>query len=103
VLNYAHFASADYRPNPVALTFGLLSSISPWLWAIRSRSMNRDRLRELGQIDPRAVRFSLLRWTLFPLRTGRAFRGAVWAGVVQPAEAVAAADDARAVRRAEHK
>lgn len=98
-LNFAHFASHGYRANPVALTFGLLSSISPLLWSIRSRSLNRDRLRELGQVDPRAVRFSILRWVLFPIRTGSAFRAAVWAGVVQPAEAVAAADAARAARR----
>lgn len=98
-LNFAHFASPGYRANPVALTFGLLSSISPLLWSIRSRSLNRDRLRELGQVDPRAVRFSILRWVLFPIRTGSAFRAAVWAGVVQPAEAVAAADAARAARR----
>jgi hypothetical protein len=89
VLNYAHFASAGYRPNPLAVTFAAMSSISPWLWAIRSRSMNRARLRELGQIDPRAVRFALLRWLLFPLRTVRAFRVAVWHGIVTPAEAVA--------------
>lgn len=100
VLNYAHFASPGYQPNPVALTFGLLSSISPWLWAIRSRSMNRDRLRELGQIDPRAVRFSLLRWALFPIRTASATRAAVWAGIAQPAEAVAVADARRAARKA---
>jgi hypothetical protein len=97
-LNYAHFASPGYRPNPLALTFGLLSSISPWLWSIRSRSLNRDRLRELGQVDPRAVRFSVLRWALFPLRTWRAFRAAVWAGTVQPAEAVAAEDRRQAIR-----
>jgi hypothetical protein len=89
VLNYAHFAAAGYRPTPLAVTFAALSSISPWLWAIRSRSMNRARLRELGQVDPRAVRFSLLRWALFPFRTVRAFRVAVWHGIVTPAEAVA--------------
>lgn len=88
-LNYAHFAEAAYRPNPLALTFGLLSSISPWLWAIRSRSLNRERLRTLGLVDPRAVRFAPLRWLLFPILTWRAFRGAVWAGIVQPAEAIA--------------
>lgn len=98
-LNYGHFAGADFAPNPLALTFGLLSSVSPWLWAIRSRSLHRDRLRELGQIDPRAVRFSLLRWVLYPLRTFRTFRYAVWAGIVQPAEAVTAADRAYAARR----
>lgn len=95
-LNFAHFAAQPgYRPTPLALTFGLLSSISPWLWAIRSRSLNRDRLRELGQVDPRAVRFSMLRWVLYPLRTFTAFRGAVWDGLVHPAEAVAAADARR--------
>lgn len=98
-LNYAHFADAGYHPNPLAITFGLLSSISPMLWSIRSRSMNRDRLRELGQVDPRAVRFSILRWALFPVRTGSAFRAAVWAGIVQPAEAVAIADARRAARK----
>ena len=101
ILNYAHFAGAGYAPDPLALTFGLLSSISPWLWAIRSRSLNRDRLRTLGLIDPRAVRFSPLRWVLFPARTGQAFRGAVWAGVVQPAEAIANADRARAAKAAQ--
>lgn len=99
-LNYGHYSAAHgYRPNPLAVTFGLLSSISPWLWSIRSRSLNRDRLRELGQIDPRAVRFSILRWTLFPIRTVRAFRHAVWAGIVQPAEAVAAAEERYGWRR----
>jgi len=94
-LNYAHFASTGYRPNPLAVTFGVLSSISPWLWSIRSRSMNRAHLRELGQIDPRAVRFSLLRWALFPVRCFRAFRGAVWAGIVEPTRAVELADARR--------
>ena len=88
-LNYAHFAATGYAPTPLAVTFAALSSISPWLWAIRSRSMNRARLRELGQVDPRAVRFSLLRWLLFPVRTVKAFRVAVWHGIVSPSVAVA--------------
>ena len=49
--------------------------------------------------DPRAVRFSLLRWFMFPVRSWNAFRGAVWSGEVRPSEAVAAADEARALRR----
>lgn len=91
ILNYAHFA-AGWQPTALAITFGALSSISPWLWAIRSRSLNRDRLRTLGLVDPRAVRFSPLRWVLYPRRTFRAFRAAVWAGVVEPAAAVALAE-----------
>jgi hypothetical protein len=91
-LNYWHFAGPHGRPTALAVTFGALSSISPWLWAIRSRSLNRDRLRQLGLVDPRAVRFSPLRWLLYPARTFRAFRAAVWAGVVEPAAAVALAE-----------
>jgi hypothetical protein len=99
-LNFAHYAAQPgYRPNPLAVTFGLLSSISPWLWAIRSRSLNRDRLAEMGLVDPRAVKFSRLRWALFPLRTFAAFRAAVWAGITRPDAAVAAADLRRADRR----
>lgn len=91
-LNYWHFAGPHGRPTALAVTFGALSSISPWLWAIRSRSLNRDRLRQLGLVDPRAVRFSPLRWLLYPARTFRAFRAAVWAGVTSPAAAVALAE-----------
>jgi hypothetical protein len=95
-LNFAHYATQPhYRPNPLAVTFGLLSSISPWLWAIRSRSMNRDRLAAMGLVDPRAVKFSRLRWALFPIRTFTAFRAAVWAGITRPDEAVSAADQRR--------
>lgn len=96
-LNYAHFADPGYAPTALALSFGLLSSASPWLWAIRSRSMNRHRLYAEGLIDPRAVRFSRLRWALFPHRTFTAFRLAVWDGVQSPTEAVARADSARAL------
>lgn len=90
-LNYWHF-SAAWHPTSLAVTFGALSSISPWLWAIRSRSLNRDRLRALGLVDPRAVRFSPLRWLLYPWRTYKAFRGAIWAGVIDPREAIALAE-----------
>lgn len=98
-LNFSHFAGPAMNPNALALTFGLLSAISPWLWAIRSRSMNRARLFALGLIDPRAVKFSRLRWALFPVRTFRAFRAAVWAGEQSPVRAAATADARRNQRR----
>jgi hypothetical protein len=87
-LNYAHFAGApDYTPNPLAVTFGLLSSMSPWLWAIRSRSMHRVVLTEKGLIDPRSVRFTLAQRLLYPVATFGAYRLAVWNGVNNPAQA----------------
>jgi len=99
-LNYAHFAGANLRATPLAMAFAALSALSPILWGIRSRSMNRERLYAAGLIDPRAVKFSRLRWILFPARTFRAFRYAVWNGIQSPAEAVTGEEAARAARTA---
>lgn len=86
-LNYAHFAGPGYRPNPLAVTFGLLSSLSPWLWAIRSRSLHRADLLAKGLIDPRSVRFTLAQRVMYPVQSFRAYRLAVWNGVNNPAQA----------------
>lgn len=87
-LNYAHFAGDGYRPTAQAVTFGLLSAISPWLWAIRSRSLNRDRLRELGMVDERGLKLSTSRKFWHPLKSLQVIRWAAWSGVTKPADAV---------------
>jgi hypothetical protein len=87
LLNYAHFAPSLKEPNASAIVFGVLSTLSPILWAIRSRSMSRDRLRALGLIDGRAVKFTAIQWVLFPRLSATAFRAAVWAGETNPAKA----------------
>lgn len=87
-LNYAHFATQPgYQPNPLAVTFGLLSSLSPWLWAIRSRSLHRSALLAKGLVDPRSVRFTVAQRLLYPVASFRAYRLAVWNGVNSPAQA----------------
>lgn len=88
-LNYLHYAPDVWSPTVTAVAFGILSTVSPWLWGVRSRSMHRAELRERGLIDPRAVRFAPIRWTLFPRQTFRAFRAAVWASETDPMRAVA--------------
>lgn len=88
-LNYAHFAGDSYAPTPQAITFGLLSAISPWLWAIRSRSMNRDRLAELDMTDERGLKLSTSRKAWHPLKSLSVLRWAAWAGETRPAVAVA--------------
>lgn len=88
-LNYAHWAGPGMAPNAGALAYGGLSAISPFLWAIRSRSVNRDELRAKDLIEPRAVKFSTARWVLHFDRTFRAFRLAVWAGETNPHAAIA--------------
>lgn len=93
-LNYAHFAPAMTQ----AIVFGVLSAISPVLWAIRSRSISRDQLRKLSLIDGRAVKFTAAQWALFPRESFRAFKAAVWAGETNPAKARALVAQAIPVR-----
>lgn len=93
-LQWTHWHGVDGKDG-AAILAAAASAISPWLWAIYSRARARERLRALGLVDQRAVRFSPLRWVLFPRQTYRAFRLAVWAGTVSPAEAIAALDATR--------
>lgn len=88
-LNYAHFAGASYAPTAQAVTFGMLSAISPWLWAIRSRSMNRDRLAELDMTDERGLKLSTTRKFWHPFKSLSVIRWAAWASETRPAIAVA--------------
>lgn len=86
-LNYHHFAPT-LAPNTSAVTFGAMSAISPWMWAIRSRSLRRAELRAAGLIDPRTVRFSTARWLLWFRPTWEAYRRAVWLGEQDPLKAI---------------
>jgi hypothetical protein len=88
-LNYSHFAGDTLTPTPQAVTFGLLSAISPWLWAIRSRSMNRDRLAELDMTDERGLKLSTSRKFWHPFKSFSVLRAAAWWGETRPSVAVA--------------
>jgi hypothetical protein len=88
-LNFWHFAGPGFAPTTAAVTFGLLSAISPWLWAIRSRAINRSRLRELGLLDERGVKLSTSRKFWHPVMSVKVIKWAAWAGVKDPAAAVA--------------
>lgn len=84
-VQYSHWSG---QSRTLAMVFAVMSGISPWLWAIRSRSIHRAQLRAAGLIEPRAVKFGRARWALYPGRTFKAFRAAVWAGTVDPSEAL---------------
>jgi hypothetical protein len=94
-LNYSHWASPDWRPNPIAVTFALMSAVSPWLWGIHSRRESRDSLKANGLIEPHAVRLGSTRWTWHPYRSARTMFRATWEGITNPAEAIAADKAAR--------
>lgn len=83
-LNYSH---NDPR---VAWLYAGCSAASPWLWAMHSRHVHRKQLRAEGLIDPRAPKFSALRWALHPAETAAALWWAVGEGIQSPAVAIAA-------------
>jgi hypothetical protein len=101
VMNYSHYMAAGWRPTFAAVTFGLMSVSSPWLWSVHSRRVSRDALKERGLIEPHAVRLGATRWAWHPALSFRVMRWAAWTGEADPARAIAgrfpaasAADDA---------
>ncbi|MFI6497207.1 hypothetical protein [Nonomuraea typhae] len=78
--------------------FAVCSLASPWLWSMHSRHLHRQDLRAQGLIDPRAPKFSVLRWLLHAKETFAAFKWAVSEGVQSPHVAVEVVRTRRAVR-----
>jgi hypothetical protein len=78
-LNFWHYAP-DWKVTAQAITFGALSAISPWLWSIYSRHVNRARLAEIKRAPSR--RF----W--HPVRFMKVTSFAAWQGIADVDEAV---------------
>jgi hypothetical protein len=89
VMNYSHYMAPGWRPTFAAVTFGLMSVSSPWLWSVHSRRVSRDALMAVGDIEPHAVRLGMTRWAWHPVRSWRVMFRATWQGVTKPAEAIA--------------
>jgi hypothetical protein len=88
-LNYYHYAP-DWGFDDQAVMFGGASVLSPWLWAMHSRHQHRQHLRAQGLIDPRAPKFSALRWLLWRSETWTALRWAVRYGEQSPVASILA-------------
>jgi hypothetical protein len=88
-LNYSHFMRPGWRPTVEAVTFGMMSAISPWLWSVHSRRQSRDALKVKGLIEPHAVRLGSTRWTWHPIRSVRVMSHATWTGETDPSAAIA--------------
>ena len=92
-LNYSHFMRPGWRPTVAAVTFGMMSAISPWLWSVHSRRVSRDALKARGLIEPHAVRLGATRWTWHPWRSACVMWRATWLGETDPAKAIALRHD----------
>ncbi|TDD15057.1 EMI domain-containing protein [Nonomuraea diastatica] len=92
----AGYLSYTHVPDYPEL-FAACSLANPWLWSMHSRHLHRKDLRERGLIDPRAPKFSPMRWLLHLPETFSAFRWAVGEGEQSPAVAVQVVRQARRV------
>jgi len=88
ILNYSHY-SHKWRPTFEAVAVGMLSAISPWLWAVHSRRESRDALMHAGLIEPHAVRLGATRVMWHPVKSARVMYAATWLGETNPREAIA--------------
>lgn len=95
-LNYDHYAAPHWRPTFAAVTFGLMSAVSPWLWGIHSRRESRDALKARNLIESHAVRLGATRWLWHPWRCAGVMRLATWEGTSAPGAAIAAWEARRA-------
>jgi hypothetical protein len=93
VMNYSHWMAPHWRPTFTAVTFGLMSVSSPWLWSVHSRRQSRDALKARGLIEPHAVRLGATRWTWHPIRSAHVMWHATWKGENDPAAAIALTPD----------
>ena len=89
IMNYSHWCAPHWRPTFTAVTFGLMSVSSPWLWSVHSRRVSRDALKAKGLIEPHGVRLGATRWTWHPLRSAKVMFRATWLGENDPSAAIA--------------
>lgn len=113
MVNYSHYASPDEAeqitpfglatvpgPTAMAVVCAMCSIASPWLWRIKHRDANRDRLHELGAIDAKAVRLGMASKLWHPYRSFMVMWYATWDRTTNPAEAVARYEAIVAAKRA---
>jgi len=82
-INYSHYARFS-KPTVTGLAVGLMSTSSPWLWAIYTRRTSRDQLATRGLVESHAVRLGSTRWSWHPVRSAITFWLASWTGQANP-------------------
>lgn len=102
-VNFSHWSNPAEneffgKVNATAVIFALCSFISPWLWRIHNRAEYREKLKAAGEIDTRAVKLSMARKIMYPIRSFRTIRLAAWYGETNPAKAVEMYENQRIAR-----
>lgn len=99
LLNASHYLTATGNITAAAIGVGLMSAISPWLWAVHTRRTQRDALLKNGLVEPHALRIGTVRWLWHPEKSYRVMSQAVWSGERVPSRAIIEWEDS--VREAE--
>jgi hypothetical protein len=99
-VNYTHFADG-FRPTGAAIMFGLLSLVSPWLWGLHTRRVQRVQLIREDLVDDAGVEFSITRRRNFPWRSWQARRWSIDHNIRDPKVAWREYNADRMRRRAE--
>lgn len=86
-VNYSHFAGPHLAPTWAAIVFGLMSTLSPWLWGLHSRRAQHVQLSAEGRADTAGAVFSGERIRAFPIRSWKARRWSIDHGVSDPVTA----------------
>jgi hypothetical protein len=87
IMNASHYRSHGHLTF-VSIATGIMSASSPVLWGIYSRRQSRDKLMQLGLIEPGAVKLGINRWIMYPIKSFRVYRNAAWAGERNPQIAI---------------
>ena len=101
-INYSHFAGAALAPTAAAISFGLLSLLSPWLWGLHTRRAQHVQLlaEDAEALDLAGAEFSMARRRAFPIRSWAARRWSIDHGVTHPQRAWDGYKAEREARRA---
>lgn len=98
-INYWHF-SDNGHPTPLAVTFALLSALSPWLWGMHSRRARQIQLVAEGGADNTGAQLDPSKWKHYPLQAWGARRYSVLHNITDPERAWAAYQADREASRA---
>ena len=88
LLNASHYLGPNHTITAAAVGIGIMSAISPWLWAVHTKRKSRDKLKAAGLIDSHAVRLGMNRWLWHPLKSFGVMRMAAWNGEATPTAAI---------------
>jgi hypothetical protein len=86
-VNYSHFVDDVWAPSALGVIFGVLSSLSPWLWGLHTRRAQHVQLIREELVDETGAVFAPARRRAFPVRAWQARRWSIDHNIRDPKRA----------------